>query len=33
MDVSLTDEFARLDDVTIFHDEIRAIEQDTLIGK
>jgi cholesterol oxidase len=33
MDVSFTEEFVRLDDFTTFHDEIRAIDQDTLIGK
>ena len=33
MDVSFSEEFVRLDDFTQFHDEIRAIDQDTLIGK
>jgi hypothetical protein len=33
MDVSFTDEFVRLDDFTAFHDEIRMIDQDTMIGK
>ncbi len=33
MDVQFTDEFVRLDDFTTFHDEIRAIDENTLIGK
>lgn len=33
VDVTFTEEFVRLDDFTPFHDEIRAVDQDTLIGK
>ncbi len=33
MDVQFTDEFVRLDDFTTFHDEIRAIDDNMLIGK
>ncbi|MEX2262034.1 MAG: GMC family oxidoreductase [Bryobacteraceae bacterium] len=33
MEVQFTDEFVRLIDFTVFHDEIRLIDQDTLIGK
>ena len=33
VDVSFTDEFVRLDDFTTFHDEIRFIGRDMMIGK
>jgi hypothetical protein len=33
MKVEFTDEFVRLDDFTAFHDEIRFIDPETLIGK
>ena len=33
MEPSFTGEFLRLDDFTVFHDEIRLIDEDTMIGK
>jgi cholesterol oxidase len=33
MEVGFTEEFVRLEDFTTFHDEIRAIDADTLIGR
>jgi hypothetical protein len=33
MEPSLTDEFLRLDDFTVFHDEIRMIDENTMIGQ
>ena len=33
LEASFTEEFIRLDDFTAFHDEIRAVDEETLIGK
>jgi hypothetical protein len=33
MESSLTDEFLRLDNFTTFHDEVRLIDEHTMIGK
>jgi len=33
MEPSFTDEFLRLDDFTVFHDEIRRVDENMLIGK